>query len=89
VKARSRTLSTKYDPKHDPASIRSVEIAFLDKNKEVLLRNYAGKWIVVEDESVVSSGESLLTAGARAREAGVLTPFIVYIDEPDSPPFVG
>ena len=63
--------------------LREVERKFKAEHYDELLAKYAGKWIVLEGERVISADESEYEAGIRARVAGVSVPYLVFIPARD------
>jgi hypothetical protein len=65
--------------------IREVERRYMAEHYDDLLKRYAGKWIVLEGEQVVAADANEYEAGIRARSAGVVVPYLVFIPAVDRP----
>jgi hypothetical protein len=50
---------------------------------------YAGQWVALDGDRLVSHGEDGRKVYAEAREAGVEIPYLVHIEPADAPPFGG
>ena len=58
---------------------RSTELAWRASHKNEL-RAYAGSWVVLEKDEVISTGETVQEAVNRAREAGIAVPYVFKVD---------
>jgi lactam utilization protein B len=65
----------------DKPSARDRERAWCMANQD-LLRSYAGQWVVLEGEEIITHGTNprQLIETARAKEVG--TPFVFHVEEP-------
>ena len=61
---------------------RSTELAWRASHK-IELRAYAGSWVVLEKDEVISTGETVQEAVNRAREAGIAVPYVFKVDTED------
>jgi hypothetical protein len=50
---------------------------------------YAGQWVALDGDRLVSSGKNNREALAEARRQGVRIPFVVYVEPTDALPFGG
>ena len=49
-----------------------------------LLQKFAGRWVVLENEEVVSVGDTATDAALAARARGIKVPYLLFV-EPCSP----
>ncbi len=72
------------DPMRTPARrlrFRERENAWRRTHGEVL-RRYAGQWLVLEGEQIVAHGSDPAPLVARARERGIRSPYVFYVEPP-------
>ena|SRR5215813_7602252 len=50
---------------------------------------YAGLWVALDGDRLISSGKDGRQVFDEARKAGIRVPFVVQVDSPDEPPFGG
>jgi hypothetical protein len=65
--------------------IREVERRYKAEHYDQLLEKYAGQWIVLEGERVISADKSEYEAGIQARAKGITIPYLVFIPSDDRP----
>jgi hypothetical protein len=53
-----------------------------------VLRAYAGQWLVLEGEEIVAHGDDPAPLVARAREHGIRSPYVFYVEPPRGPGIV-
>jgi len=53
-----------------------------------VLRAYAGQWLVLEGEQIVAHGDDPVPLVARAREHGIRSPYVFYVEPPRAPGWV-
>lgn len=63
---------------------RARELRWIDKNRA----SYKGKWVVVEGDTLIASGDEAVQVYREARERGIETPFVVYVADPLDSPFL-
>jgi|SRR5918996_1533515 hypothetical protein len=70
-------------PSQNPATSghRHRELEWRRTHREEL-RQFAGQWVVLEGEEVVSHGKDPLQVVAEARARGVRVPYVFYVGEP-------
>ncbi len=61
------------------------ESAWIQKHRD----EYAGQWVALDGERLISSGSSAKEVFAAALAAGVMDALIVKIESPDALPFAG
>lgn len=62
------------NPSNDRSSPRSREMGFLTKNPQAFA-DYIGEWVVLENETIIAHGADLAEVVAKAKKAGIKTPF--------------
>ncbi len=50
-----------------------------------VLREYAGQWLVLEGDQIVAHGDDPAPLVARAREHGIDSPYVFYVEPPRPP----
>jgi Family of unknown function (DUF5678) len=50
---------------------------------------YAGKWVVIEGDQLISHGENAQEVHQKALQAGISVPFLVHVEPQDQLPFGG
>ena len=60
---------------------RNQELEWRRTHREVL-RNFAGQWVVLEGEEIVTHGEDPQQLVAQARAKGIRVPYIFYVGKP-------
>ena len=75
-----------------PPALRRVP--FNDRRREIAWTlkpdlRFSGEWVVIEGNEVVAHGTDGKAAYDSARAKGIASPFLFYVSEPDSTPFVG
>jgi hypothetical protein len=69
---------------------RALEMEWLNgKEKMGTLREFAGKWIVVEQDKLIANDSSYERARDKARTAGIARPFLIFVPETIEPAFMG
>jgi len=71
-----------------PTPKRQVEVSWL-RSRPNLSKEFAGKWIVVDQDRLIASDTDYDVARARAVAAGVRCPFIIYISPERDESFMG
>ncbi len=78
--ARNEVVSTQ-----SPTGDRSTELDWVAQHR----REFADKWVVVENDHLVASGDNAKEVFSAAKRQGIHVPFLVHVEPPDSPPFGG
>lgn len=52
-------------------------------------REYAGEWVALEGDRLITHGKNAKEVFAAARTSGVAMPMVTQVDDPDAPPFAG
>lgn len=78
--------SIEFDPvqPHPEAPVsghRTRELEWRRTHREVL-RSFAGKWVVLEGEQIVTYGKEPQQVVVDARAKGILVPYIFYVGKP-------
>ena len=61
-------------------SRRKRELAWRSGNAAVLQERYAGKWVVLEGEVLVAHGSSPTEVVRQARNKGIATPYVFWVE---------
>ena len=72
----------------DAGSARTQELQWV-RDHATVLRDLAGKWIVVEGDRLVASDPNYETARDMAVQKGIVRPFIIYVPESVEGAFMG
>src|SRR5262245_5507813 len=64
---------------------RSHENQWLAENH----REYIGQWVALEGGRLMAHGEDAAEVFAAADASGVERPMVIYVEDPDAPPFAG
>ncbi|HEY7388452.1 MAG TPA: DUF5678 domain-containing protein [Bryobacteraceae bacterium] len=67
-----------------PETNRFLEIQWIDENREA----YAGQWVAIEGDRLISAGSDPMPVFAAARAQGIQIPFVVHVLPEDPLPFV-
>ena len=67
-----------------PLRDRSGEMRWLDENRAA----YADQWVAVEGNRLIAASEDPLKVFSAAKDAGIVTPFVVHVLPEDPLPFV-
>ena len=70
-------------PQH--MSNRSAELRWVQKHRS----EYTNKWVVLEGEHLVASGDSAREVYVSAKRRGIKVPFLIQIEPPETLPFGG
>jgi hypothetical protein len=62
-----------------PARLRTDEGAWRRTHPDQL-RAYQGQWVVLEKNEIIASGSDVVTVTQQARDRGVNTPYIFYVE---------
>ena len=65
-------------PQRQPR-FRARENAWRQKHRDVL-REYAGEWLVLEGEEIIAHGEDPAPLVDQARELGIESPYVFYVE---------
>jgi hypothetical protein len=57
-----------------------------DKNNQ---RQFANKWVALDGDRVIASGDDAREVYAAADASGVNLPLVTIVEDPDAPPFAG
>ncbi len=68
-----------------PVKDRSLEYEWLKKHRD----QYAGLYVALAGDCLLSKGESFKAVATAAREAGVMDVLIVFVEGSDTPPYIG
>jgi len=63
----------------------SAELRWLEQNRN----EYAGLWVALSGEQILSSGRNGSAVYKSARDSGFEKPFVAYVEETDELPFAG
>ena len=66
-------------PGDAPPDSRDVEVGWVEEHRAELQRRYAGQWIVVDGDTLVSHHRILREAVDRAKNRGVHCPFVLFV----------
>jgi Family of unknown function (DUF5678) len=69
----------------DSTDFRAKEMRWLSEHRG----EFAGQWIVIEGDRLISSGVNAREVAEAARRAGISVPFMVHIETEDQLPFGG
>ena len=58
---------------------RQRDVIWIQKNRHFLWANYAGKWIAVQDETLIASGDSSGEALEEAKAKGFPSPLVTGV----------
>lgn len=77
-----------------PGKIVSPPIVSKDRSRENQWlaehqREYIGQWVALEGDRLIAHGEDAAAVFAAADASGVDRPLVVYVEDPDAPPFAG
>src|SRR2546422_8285684 len=70
--------SATHKPSAEAGSVRTQELQWV-RDHATVLRDLAGKWIVVEGDCLVASDPNYETARDMAVQKGIVRPFIIYV----------
>lgn len=68
-----------------PIKDRSREYEWLKKHRD----RYAGLYVALDGDCLLSQGKTFKEAAMAAREAGVTDALIVFVESSDAPPYIG
>ena len=68
-------------PEQLAAGYRTRELEWRCAHREVL-RNFAGQWVVLEGEEIVTHGKHPQQVVIEARAKGIRVPYIFYVGKP-------
>lgn len=74
-------------PDQQETGPRKKEVAWREAQREMLQKRYAGQWVVLEGEEIISHGPDAATVVAEARRQGIHVPYLFKV-ETDLPPGV-
>lgn len=52
-------------------------------------REYIGQWVALEGDRLIAHGENAPEVFAAADASGIERPMVIYVEDPDAPPFAG
>jgi hypothetical protein len=52
-------------------------------------RDYAGKWVALDGDRLIASGDEAKAVYALAKADGAVLPLVTLVEDPDAPPYVG
>jgi hypothetical protein len=52
-------------------------------------REYIGQWVALEGDRLIAHGEDAAEVFAAADASGIERPMVIYVEDPDAPPFAG
>lgn len=61
--------------------MRDRENHYLNYFRPIIEKKYAGEWIVIEQNKIISHAVSPLDAYINAKNKGIKVPYIIYIDK--------
>jgi len=64
-------------------SARSLQ--WLDENR----KKYLGQWVALDGDRLIARGPTAIEVYSKAKAAGVETPFVELVTEPEPSPFTG
>jgi hypothetical protein len=68
-------------PRTPASGYRTQELEWRRTHREVL-RNFAGQWVVLEGEQIVTHGKDPQQVVVEARAKGIRVPYIFYVGKP-------
>lgn len=64
---------------------RRAEMRWLREHQ----REYAKQWVGLEGDQLIAASTDAKEVFAHMRAAGIDPPFVVYVEDPDAPPYAG
>ena len=52
-------------------------------------REYIGQWVALEGDRLIAHGVNAAEVFAAADASGIERPMVIYVEDPDAPPFAG
>ena len=52
-------------------------------------REYIGQWVALEGDRLIAHGVNAAEGVAAADASGIERPMVIYVEDPDAPPFAG
>jgi len=73
------------EPTNKEPNLRKLEMHWLDDHRQ----EYAGQWVVIEQDRLIASGKKASEVFRAAKQAGIEFPFLVQVEAKDQLPFGG
>jgi len=95
IRALARENRERDEPSLDPLGrIVRPPVASKDRSRENQWlaehqREYIGQWVALEGGRLIAHGEDAAEVFAAADASGVERPMVIYVEDPDAPPFAG